>query len=162
MLKFVYVKGDYMDTINSKILECLSHNARMNASEIADNVKLSVSAVIERIKKLEADGTIVGYFAELSPAKLGKDVTALILVTVEHPKFNEGFLKAIKQHPSIIECYYIAGDYDYVLKVVTESTKSLELTLNDIKRIEGVSKTKTNIVLSAFKDDNSVLLQKLN
>ncbi len=148
-----------MDSINIKILRCLSVNARINASEIADKVKLSVSAVIERIKKMENDGTIVGYSAEIEPSVLGKDVTAMILVTIDHPSHNQSFVKAILQDPNIVECLYIAGDFDYLLKVVTENTKTLETTLNEIKTIDGVSKTKTNIVLSSQKKDYSALLK---
>ncbi|MEG2450131.1 MAG: Lrp/AsnC family transcriptional regulator [Clostridia bacterium] len=148
-----------MDSINIKILKCLSRNARINASEIAEKVKLSVSAVIERIKKMENDGTIVGYSAEIDPLMLGKDVTAMILVTIDHPSHNTSFVRAIEQDSNIVECYYIAGDFDYMLKVITENTRTLEITLDAIKTIEGVSKTKTNLVLSSQKKDYSVLLK---
>lgn len=148
-----------MDSINIKILKCLSQNARINASDIAEKVKLSVSAVIERIKKMENDGTIVGYTAEIEPSKLNKDVTAMMLVTIDNPSHNQGFVDAILQDPNIVECFYIAGDFDYLLKVVTDNTKTLETTLNAVKTIEGVSKTKTNIVLSTQKKDYSLLLK---
>ena len=148
-----------MDSTNTKILRCLAKNARMNASEIAEKVKLSVSAVIERIKKMENDGTITGYKAEISPSALGKDVTAMILVTIDHPSHNNSFEAAVAQDPNIVECFYIAGDFDYLLKVVTDNTKTLEVTLNEIKLIDGVSKTKTNIVLNSTKKDYSSLLK---
>ncbi len=148
-----------MDSINVKILKCLSRNARMNASDIAEKVKLSVSAVIERIRKMENDGTILGYTAEIEPSKLNKDVTAMILVTIDHPSHNEAFVSAIANDHNIVECFYIAGDFDYMIKVVTDNTKTLETTLNAIKNMEGVSKTKTNIVLSTQKKDYSVLLK---
>lgn len=148
-----------MDSINVKILKCLSQNARMNASEIAEKVKLSVSAVIERIKKMENDGTILGYAAEIEPSKLNKDVIAMILVTIDHPTHNLNFEKIVEADPSIVECYYIAGDFDYLLKVVTDNTKTLETTLKAVKMIEGVSKTKTSIVLNSLKQDHSLLLK---
>ena len=131
-------------------------NARANSSEIAEKVKLSTSTVIERIKKLENSGVIKGYAAIIVPEKLGKYVTALISVAIDHPKFNDGFVAAVKHHRHIAECLYIAGEFDYFLKVVTDNTKTLESVLNEIKSIPGVSKTQTSIVLSSPKNEYSV------
>lgn len=141
-----------LDNTDYKILHALSKNGRVGASEIADKVKLSTSAVIERIKKLEASGTILGYTAIIDPAKLNKDVTAMMSVAIDHPKFNDSFVAAVMSNPHITECMYIAGDFDYLLKVITDNTKMLENVLNEIKCIPGVSKTKTNIVLSIPKN----------
>ena len=137
-----------MDNIDLRILECLGKNARMNSSEIAEKVPLSTSAVIERIKKLEASRTILGYTVVCDPAALGKDITALISVGIESPKYNEVFERSVRENGNIVECYYIAGSFDYVLKIVTENTKTLEETLHYIKSISGVTKTVTSIVLS--------------
>lgn len=145
-----------MDNIDYKILQCLTKNARANASDIARKVKLSTSAVIERIKKLEASGTIKGYTAIIDHQKLNKDVTAVMSVVIEHPKFNDSFVQATVSNPHITECLYIAGDFDYLLKVITDNTKMLENVLNDVKSIPGVSKTKTNIVLSSQKNEYNV------
>ena len=73
-------------------------NARANSSEIAEKVKLSTSTVIERIKKLENSGVIKGYAAIIVPEKLGKDVTALISVAIDNPKFNDGFVEIGRAH----------------------------------------------------------------
>lgn len=148
-----------MDNTDYKILQCLSKNARANSSEIAEKVKLSTSAVIERIKKLEAGGVIKGYTAILDPHKLNKDVTAMMSVAIDHPKFNDGFVQAVTGNHHITECLYIAGEFDYLLKVITDNTKMLESVLNEIKSIPGVSKTKTNIVLSIPKNEYAVPLK---
>ena len=142
-----------MDNIDAKILQCLVKNARANSSDIAEKVKLSTSAVIERIRKLESSGVIKGYTAMVNPEKLGKDVIALISVAIDHPKFNDGFVTAAKSNHHITECLYIAGEFDYFLKIVTDNTKTLENVLNEIKSIPGVSKTQTSIVLSSPKND---------
>lgn len=144
-----------MDLIDTKIVKLLTQNARANSSEIADKVNLSISAVIERIKKLENNDIIVGYTALLNPAKLGKDVMALMSVTLEHPKFNDGFISAVNKNSHITECFYLAGEFDYQLKVITDNTAMLEKVLNTIKSIAGVSKTKTNIVLSVTKNERN-------
>ncbi len=148
-----------LDTINYQILTCLNKNGRMNASEIAERVNLSVSAVIERIKKLENDGTIIGYTAQIDPSKLNKDVVAIVTIAIDHPKYNLSFEQTIAQNDNVTECMYMAGDTDYLLKIVTDNTKTLEMTINEIKSIEGVAKTRTSLVLATPKNDYSILLK---
>lgn len=148
-----------MDTIDAKIINLLIQNSRMNASEIAENVKLSVSAVIERIKKLEISGVIRKYTLVLNNALIGKDVMAMISISVEHPRYNQAFEEAIRANKHVVECNYIAGDVDYLLKVIVTNTQSLERLLFEIKSLQGVSKTKTNIILSSIKDEHSMQIK---
>jgi len=140
-----------MDSIDYKILSCLKENSRENATNISAKINLSTSAVIERIKKLENAGIIQQYTTIINQSALGRDLTAFIYVRVEHPTFNEGFLKLIDENPSVAECHYIAGDFDFILKVVTKTGKTLEECLNFVKSIEGVSLTRTSVVLSTNK-----------
>jgi Lrp/AsnC family leucine-responsive transcriptional regulator len=147
-----------MDGTDIKIINCLSVNSRINASDIAEKVNLSVSAVIERIKKLEASGVIKKYTVILDNASLGKDISAMMFVNMENPRFNGGFENMVKTHSQITECNYMAGDYDYLIKIVTANTSSLERVLNDIKCVPGVSKTRTSIVLSSIKQEYSTPL----
>ncbi|MDD5603284.1 MAG: Lrp/AsnC family transcriptional regulator [Eubacteriales bacterium] len=144
-----------MDDIDKSILQCLKKNSRMNSSAIARKVSLSVTAVIDRIKKLESSGVIKQYTVVLNPEKLGKDITAYISVRLEHPKFNDSFVLKTGANSEITECYYIAGDYDYLLKAVTASSGTLENVLSYIKNIDGVSLTRTIVVLSTLKSDVS-------
>jgi len=148
-----------MDKTDIKILECLRENARINASLIGERINMSVSAVIERIKKLESAGIIKKYTAILDEKKLGKETTAFISVRLEHPKYNEGFRESVKKLPEIIECYYLTGDFDYILKVITASTGTLAQILDEIKSINGVSLTRTLVVLSTVKNEVSVSLK---
>lgn len=144
-----------MDITDIKILEFLRENSRINASLISEKVNMSVSAVIERIKKLESSGIIKQYTTILDTKLLGKDTTAFISVRLDHPKCSESFVESIEKHSEIIDCYYITGDFDYILKVITESTESLGQVLNQIKSIKGVLLTKTVVVLSTVKNEVS-------
>ena len=146
-----------IDQTDLQIITCLKENARVNASDISDQVGMSVSAVIERIKKLEASGIITRYTAVLDHKKLGMDVTAFMSVSLEHPKFNDGFIGAVDANPQIVECTYITGDFDFMLKVVAYSTEDLAAILNTVKSIPGVSLTRTQLVLSTHKNEVSVL-----
>ncbi len=145
-----------MDSVDEKIIECLKANSRENASYIGSKVNMSVSAVIERIKKLEASGIIKQYTLVLDKEKLGLDLVAFISVSLEHPKFNTDFVNFVTKNPRIIECHYITGDFDFLLKVCTSSGKGLEKIVNEIKSAKGVSMTRTNVVLSTNKEDHCI------
>ena len=148
-----------MDNTDIAILNCLSKNARMNASDIADRVSLSTSAVIERIKKMENCRIIKQYTTILDYSLLGKDVSAMMAVSLDHPSNNPVFEASVINIPDVLECHYIAGDFDYMLKIVTKNSKSLQDVLNLIKSIDGVSKTKTMVVLSSIKERTSAELK---
>lgn len=142
-----------MDDIDKRILRCLRENARMSASAVSQRVSLSVSAVIERIKKMESNGVIRQYTTILDPACVGRDVCAYISVSLEHPKHNENFSRCVRSNSHIDECHYVTGDFDFLIKVATDSTRSLESVLAEIKGIQGVSLTRTLVVLSTVKQD---------
>jgi len=148
-----------MDSLDYEILSCLKENSRANATFISSKINLSTSAVIERIKKLESSGIIQQYTTIINQSMAGRELTAFISVRLEHPKFNEHFCQVIKDHNDIAECHYIAGDFDFILKVITKSGKTLEDTLNHIKAIKGVSLTRTSVVLSTNKHDVCLLPQ---
>ena len=151
-----------MDSIDYQILTCLKENARENATNIGAKINLSTSAVIERIKKLESSGLIEGYTTILNQSVLGREIMAFIYVSLEHPKHNENFIKLIKENSSIAECHYIAGDFDFILKVITQTGKTLEEVLNYIKAINGVSLTRTSVVLSTNKSEVCILPDEEN
>ena len=146
-----------MDSTDYKILACLKENARENATSIGTKVNLSTSAVTERIKRLENSGLIEGYTTIINQSALGREIMAFIYVSLEHPKYNENFIHAIKENSSVSECHYIAGDFDFILKVITKTGKTLEEVLNYIKSINGVSLTRTSVVLSTNKSEVCIL-----
>jgi Lrp/AsnC family leucine-responsive transcriptional regulator len=149
--------GERMDLIDYKILECLKENSRQNATDIGPKINLSTSAVIERIKKLEKSGIIKQHTILIDQDLLGRDLIAFINVRLDHPKFYENFVEKINSEKMVSECYYIAGDFDFLLKVMACSREDLEQILTDIKSINGVSLTRTSVVLSTNKCDVCLL-----
>ncbi len=145
-----------MDNIDIKILKILQKNARTTASEISSQINLSVPAVSDRLKKLETSGIIKQYTTIIDPVHLKRQLTAIMFISLERPKYTDLFAECIQQEDEILECHYIAGDFDYALKVITENTSTLEHLLNRMKSIRGVRKTKTVIVLSTFKNNYSI------
>lgn len=149
-----------MDTIDYQILECLKENSREKATNIGAKINLSTSAVIERIKNLESSGIIEKYTAVINQNVLGRDLMAFVYVRIEHPKYNEAFIEQINENEFISECHYITGDFDFILKVITKTGKTLEKILNFVKSIDGVSLTRTSVVLSTNKCEVCLLPEK--
>ena len=146
-----------MDTIDYKILRCLKENARQKASAIGESINLSVSAVLERIRKMEKNGLIEGYTVILNQRNLGNDMAALMEVSLVHPRYYDSFTEMIEKNASIISCDYLTGDFDFLLKILTDTSESLEQIHRQIKSIEGVSATKTHFVLKSVKNERTVI-----
>lgn len=141
-----------MDTLDHKILTALKQNARQKASDISRDVHLSVSSVIDRIRKLESSGIIKAYTIITDESHIGNDLTALMEVSLEHPRCREGFVQFVQQHPNIVSCYYLAGEYDYMLKICCPSSHALEEIHQNIQQQDGVCHTRTHFVLSTEKN----------
>lgn len=141
-----------MDFIDYKILSALKQNARQKASEISREVHLSVSSVIDRIHKLESSGVIRSYTIVTDDSMIGNDLTALMEISLEHPRYTETFVRYIKSNPCIISCYYLTGEFDYMLKLCCRSSRELEEIHRSIKQQEGVRLTKTHYVLRTEKN----------
>lgn len=149
------------DEIDIKILKMLQENAKIPQAEIASVVNLSLAAVNERIKKLERTGAIKRYTAVLDPKKLDVNITALIDVFVEHPKYEEKFMEIMNEHEEVQECHRITGDFSFHLKVRVSNIESLEnFVINVLNSIEGVRQTRTYIVLSTSKETISLPLSQ--
>lgn len=146
-----------MDNIDIQILKILQSNARVTASDIASRINLSVPAVSDRLKKLDASGIIEKYTAIINAKKMNKSLTVIMFVSLENPKFADKFIEIIQKEDEIIECHYLAGDFDYALKIITTSTETLEMILNRIKLVAGVQKTKTTVTLSTIKNNYSII-----
>lgn len=142
-----------MDDIDIKIIELLKKNSRLSGSDISKEVHLSVPAVTERIRKLEEGNVIERFTVKLNREKFGLNLAAFIFVTLKDPKYIDNFKKTVMKFDSVLECHHIAGEYDYLLKVVVENTKALERFVSYIlKKTEGVSRTNTIITMSSVKE----------
>lgn len=145
-----------MDSIDSKILETLQQNSRISISELSKKVNLSLSAVSERLKKLEASDIIEKYTVILNSNALGQELSVFMSISLESPNNTNKFLNSIACEKEILECHYVTGEYDYILKITTKSTQTLEALMNRIKSLPGIKRTQTNVVLSTVKNNFSV------
>jgi len=156
-MKFGYHQNGGPDDMDFRILAALQEDSRTPLARIGEAVGLSPPAVLERIKKLEAAGVITGYRALLDGRRLGLDITAFIGVTIEHPRYFDGFTRKILGLSEVLECHRIAGEYSYLLKVKTDNTVSLDRFISELLRtIPGVTRSNTTIVLSSAKETTFV------
>jgi len=148
-----------LDTIDKKILAFLQQNAKMNVKEIALKIGLTQTPTYERIKRLEKTKIIKNYTAQINREKIGLDLVVFCQVSLQVHSKNliSQFENAITKMPEIIGCYHIAGNFDYLLKIVTPSIKSYQLFLrNKLSVLESVDNVQSNFVMSEVKE-NSVL-----
>lgn len=145
-----------MDIIDVKILEVLQANSRVSISELSKKVNLSLSAVSERLKKLESSNVIEKYTVILNSQALDKELSVIMNISLENPHLTSDFLEFVRTEDEILECHYVTGEYDYVLKITTRNTATLENLMNRIKGISGIKRTQTNVILSSVKHMYSV------
>lgn len=142
-----------MDEFDKKILAHIQVNGRASYAAIGAAAGLSVSAVNERLKKLEKQGAITGWRAEIDPVAVGCEVLAFVYVMIERPEHEAAFLELVRDEPAIQECHHVTGDWSYLLKVRAASLKSLEdLLVRRIKALPGIPRSQTSIVLSSAKE----------
>jgi len=145
-----------LDDIDFALLEALQDRGRTKRNELAEATGLSVPAVSERMKKLEEAGFITGYRALVDPRKIGWDVTAFILTTVDSSKHYGAFLEKIHKTDEVIECHAITGEGTHLLKIRARTTEELEKLLARIQSWTGVVRTMTRVVLSSPKESTRV------
>lgn len=117
-----------MDEIDRHIVSLMQENARISVTELGKRIGLSTPAANERLKRLEEREVITGYRAVINPEKLGKHVTAFILYDTTR---CEAFREFCRQQPSVMECHRLAGQYSYLVKVVTENVRTLEAFIDE-------------------------------
>lgn len=137
-----------IDATDRKILRFLIKNARMPFLEIARECGISGAAIHQRIKKLEDAGVILGSRLIVDPKKLGFDVCAFISIRIQDPQLQLRTVEELKHIPEIVECHFITGTYNIMVKLYCIDNDHLMKTIFDgILRVQGVSTTQTYISL---------------
>ncbi len=150
--------ADKLDNIDLKILEILQERGRTKRNKLAEEVKLSIPSISERMHKMEKAGVIQGYNAVVNPRRVGLEVTAFVVIRVDSTKDTETILEHIVDNDEILECHAITGDGSYLLKVRTKTTETLEQLLMQMQQWPGITNTNTNIVLSTAKESTILTL----
>lgn len=139
-----------LDDIDRRILEELQTDGRITNQDLSEQVGLSPSPCLRRLRQLESSGVIAGYVALINPEAVGLSVTAFIRVRLDQQddRHLALFEEAVGSFPEIMECYLMTGDADYQLRVVVESLQAFEDFLrHKLTRIEGVAQVTTSFAL---------------
>lgn len=144
-----------MDQLDKQILFHLQSQARISMTELGKCVNLSQPAVTERVKRMEEKGIITGYNTLISPEKIGKCSTAYMLFRTRD---CTGFLEFVHSSPCVMECHRISGEHNFLLKVTTDSTRSLEEFGNECDKY-GIY---TILIVMSSPIENKFLIQTLD
>ena len=146
-----------IDKIDKKILDILQQDGRSSASNIANEIDISIPTVTDRIKKLQDSGIIKGIHAVLDPKPLGLDVAAIITLISESSLYYKEVTKEAEKTPEVLQCLSTTGKGSHMLFVVTQNSSTLEELLRKIQSWSGVIRTETQIILSDYK-----MIQKIS
>jgi Lrp/AsnC family leucine-responsive transcriptional regulator len=141
-----------LDDIDLQILRTLQKRGRTKRNELAEEVKLSIPSVSERLNKLEDKKIIEGYFAKLNRKIFNQDIMAFILVMMDSSKHYKNLITNVEKMPEILECHAVLGEGSHLLKALVKNTEALEKVLSEIQSWQGVMGTKTTYVLSTVKE----------
>lgn len=148
-----------LDRIDLRILRVLQDDARITHQKLAEAVHLSASSVHERVKRLQRDGFILGYRAQLNPDKLGAALMVFVEVLLDRTVHDvmDTFKAAVQVRPEILEAHLVAGGFDYLLKTrVADMAAYREFIGSVIWTLPGVRETRTYAVMEEVK--NTALL----
>ena len=159
MLKSSVVELDQSD---KAILTILQNEGRMRNVELAERIHLSPPATHARVKRLEEEGVISGYSANIDRNKTGHDCMCFISVSLEshQQEKQKQFFDAIQDLQQVLECHHLTGQSDYLLKVVIRNNREMEdFITNTLLPMPGMSRVHTSVVLREIKS-NSALVMK--
>lgn len=152
------------DRLDLQILSALQTDGRASMAEIGELIGLSASAVTRRMERLEQEGVIRGYCAQLDHKAIGLKVTAFVTVTLvrQADDIIEAFERAAVAFPEVAEVHLMAGTTDYLLRVVAPDIEAYEVFLKSrLTRVRGVAHVQTAFSLSTLKATSTVSLEHL-
>jgi Lrp/AsnC family transcriptional regulator, leucine-responsive regulatory protein len=150
-----------LDSIDVAILEALQANGRLSNLDLAQQVHLSPSACLRRVKQLEESGVIAGYVALLNPKAVGAHGTSFTIVNLETLGGNalDRFEQAVRDEPRILDCYYVAGSNDYLIRFAYQDAEDLERFHTEVlMRLPGVARSNSMLVLRTVKKTTALPL----
>lgn len=150
-----------LDTIDKKLLKLLQNDSKQTSKKLSLQLNLSVTAVYERIKKLEKEGVITKYVALIDKEKINKSFLVFChLKLLQHSKeFLSNFEKEILKLQEVSECFHVSGDYDYILKIhVSDMTEYREFMVTKLTTIKHIGSTHSTFAISEVKNSNEIVL----
>lgn len=148
-----------LDKIDLKILKILQENGRITNLQLSSDVGLSPAPTLERVRKLENSGYIKSYHALVDPKSLGMDVTTFVKVKLNSYK-NESiksFIEQVNKVDEIVECHYVTGSADFILKLMVKDMSAYErLIFDKMSKIQEIGNMETMVVLNTLKQSKAL------
>ncbi|MDI1255447.1 MAG: Lrp/AsnC family transcriptional regulator [Flavobacterium sp.] len=152
-----------MDTTDKKLLSLLQNDSKKTTKELSVKLNLSVTAVYERIKKLEREGIIDKYVVLLNRNKIQKGFVVFChLKLMQHTKeFISQFEKEVVQLTEVLECFHVSGDYDYILKICVENMEEYrEFMVTKLTTLQHIGSTHSTFMIGEVKNTTAYQLEK--
>jgi DNA-binding Lrp family transcriptional regulator len=149
------------DTIDKKILRLLQKDARLTIKELSDKIGLSITPTYERMKKIEKTKIIKGYVALLDQQVIGKTCSAFCTITLRlhSAPLLKQFEVSLKSFPEVMECYHVAGTYDYMIKVVVDNMGDYKnFLVNKLASVENISNVNSSFIMTEIKHETAYVL----
>ncbi|MCV9386735.1 Lrp/AsnC family transcriptional regulator [Reichenbachiella ulvae] len=143
-----------LDEVDIKILDILQEEGRITNKALAERMGLSTTPIFERMKRLEREGVIRQYVALLDQRKIDKKLTVFVFISLKNHtrSYLDKFIEEINLYPDVQECYHIAGDFDYMLKIVSKDIESFQaFILSKLSVNSNIAHVKSQFVLSKNK-----------
>ena len=152
-----------LDRTDRKILDILQRQGRISMTELAEQVGLSTSPVTERVKRMEREGVIMGYYARVSPEALGKTLLVFVEITLSS-KDGQVFDKVrdeLLHMPDVLECHLVSGGFDYLIKARLSGMSEYRNLLGDIlKKLPVTAASHSYVVMEEVKEGLSLRLDR--
>jgi Lrp/AsnC family leucine-responsive transcriptional regulator len=137
-----------MDATDRRLVEALRADGRLSWAELGRLVGMSGPSVQERVRRLEDRGVLRGYHAVVDPGRVGLGTSALVGLFQGDDTETDEVVDAVRQIPSVEDCWFVAGDAELVVKVRVPDVAALEATVGVLRKVRGVIRTRTTVVLS--------------
>lgn len=146
-----------LDPTDLRLIALLQQDGQSSMAELSKAIGVAPSTLNDRVKRLQRLGVITGFHAHVAPEALGFNLLAYVFVGWNDALVEADFLRAIAAAPQVLECHHVTGGWNYLLKVRVQSTRALEEFLGGtLKKVKGLQRTETLIVLSSPKETNFV------
>jgi Lrp/AsnC family leucine-responsive transcriptional regulator len=150
-----------LDTVDLQILNLMQSNARITNVELARQLEMAPSAVLERVKKLEQKEVIRGYTTRIDPAAVQQKLLAFIFIKATDGMGSSETAKCLATIPEVQEVHHVAGDDCFLIKIRTADSASLmDIMRSKLSSIPKIVSTRTTIVLETVKEENTIIIPK--
>ena len=144
-----------LDKLDRRILAILQKDGRLSMKDLGEQVGLSITPCIERVKRMERDGIISGYHARVNPAALGASLLMFVQITLSNKsgEMFEQFRREVLRIPQVLECHLVSGDFDYIIKARIREMSEYRKLLGDILlQLPGAAQSKSYVVMEEIKE----------